>query len=513
MNSNVIEAYLNKAFRIIFFVVFFAEFSANITVWVLKMLGAPINVPMLIIFNLLNIVMIGLGFWIVKKAYEVREGESSITPSMLKNGKKYIVCSLFIQWNFLIYLLPSREFWSFLFFWWLLVAMFLDAKLLKIHMILTTGSTILAFFLKADTLLPINEGNIYKFYSEMVLRVVSILWTAIPTYMIVHLIEKYIVNYKKDEILANEEKTKNIINAAKKITINLESSSDTLGEVAENGKISSNNLQETSNLLKDESQVLINKATESHDNIQELESSTTALDHSLENVEKISNQLLTISKTNEELISSLQQSNNEILNTSNKTREMSQPLSQSVAKISEALGIIKDISSETSLLSLNASIEAARAGEMGKGFAVVAGSVGSLAANTQQSVEDIQSIATELQNHVATMISMVDDNVKLIDSQKETFDKTFSGVTEMMDIIGESLDSIKSMSDVCSQQRKIVSSTVDINEEMLSAIDNELNKLEELGNMINSNSENVMKITEPVNNIKEMVAELANNFS
>ena len=44
--------------------------------------------------------------------------------------------------------------------------------------------------------------------------------------------------------------------------------------------------------------------------------------------------------------------------------------------------LIEEISSQTSLLSLNASIEAARAGNSGKGFAVVAQQIGALAQQT-----------------------------------------------------------------------------------------------------------------------------------
>lgn len=83
--------------------------------------------------------------------------------------------------------------------------------------------------------------------------------------------------------------------------------------------------------------------------------------------------------------------------------------SKNVEKVNDLTEEILSISSQTNLLSLNASIEAARAGEAGKGFAVVADEIRQLADSSKETANNIQDIN-----------SMVLDLVReLIDSSNE----------------------------------------------------------------------------------------------
>jgi len=115
---------------------------------------------------------------------------------------------------------------------------------------------------------------------------------------------------------------------------------------------------------------------------------------------------------------------------------------QIVSRIGTLSDSIMDITSQTTLLSLNASIEAARAGEAGKGFAVVANEIQKLAEQSRQSVSDIQTIISS----VAEAVDELSGNAKqLLDFVSNDVRDSFEDFMEMAVAYNNDADNVNSM--------------------------------------------------------------------
>ncbi len=119
------------------------------------------------------------------------------------------------------------------------------------------------------------------------------------------------------------------------------------------------------------------------------------------------------SEKGKEMIANVESSMVEISGYTEKTTSSIQVLAERSSEITRVLSVITEIASQTNLLALNAAIEAAQAGDAGRGFAVVAEEIRKLA-------EDSKSSAQEIEKLVAAVKSDTDQATEMMQTMNKS---------------------------------------------------------------------------------------------
>ena len=188
-------------------------------------------------------------------------------------------------------------------------------------------------------------------------------------------------------------------------------------------------------------------------------------------------------------------------------KELSE-LDKYMSQMNSIIDIINEITSQTSLLALNASIEAARAGEAGKGFAVVATEISHMADQTQNATVEITELIKNVSDAIVKVIDVSENMIDMIKGQKDVTGaaadsfKIIDDNSENVYVNSEKLsDSVKELEEANRQIIESISTISAISEEVAAHV-----------NRTSETSNHNVELVEGVNNIAVNLGSLADEL-
>ena len=292
----------------------------------------------------------------------------------------------------------------------------------------------------------------------------------------------------------------------------LDSSMASLNELAETNSTSTNQIRQvmddlssTAVTLADNVQSVNAKVSEMGDNMSAINSEAVTLNDNSDkmnragqNVSESMTLVLTSSHTASDIIAQLIEQVNET--------------NKAIASINEAVELISDITSQTNLLSLNASIEAARAGQAGRGFAVVASEIKQLADQSSQGADSIKNIADNILEKsnrsvilTGRMKELAEQEQTDIGNAKESFDILNRIIEENAAIAQTVMDKTKNLEALKLDIINSVSELSAISEENAASNEEVTARVTEIAESVNRISEDTQTVRKVSSDMKELM--------
>lgn len=336
--KTAVEVYLSTVFKWGLIILVCACMCATVMFNTEKIFGLYPMVPWLATIGLgvMDSIFFAIAIFIVKTSFDE---EGYLKEGRLRIGKIFSACVLVIQWNYLLYMLPTRTFWGFLFFFLILIAFFLDIKLLLISGLTCMVSLFIGWFIRGTDLLPVKDE---LFLTDVIMCLVALVLSLTGLVIFVFFVAHFLVNAKKDELEKSNEQVTSVLEAVQTLSENLQAAGLALSQVSENESASAEELAATSEKLVASSDLLSTKTEESMVNLGELSEWEGVVADNVEKVEKVSKDLLDKSLENEKLLGDLHMINGEVSESMRITTEITQRLSEAVQEIGVTLSLISD---------------------------------------------------------------------------------------------------------------------------------------------------------------------------
>lgn len=250
-----------------------------------------------------------------------------------------------------------------------------------------------------------------------------------------------------------------------------------------------------------------------NENLLEMSNETKDINASVDEIKNQTTAVQDSSKIMNDKIKSMQDSSHKMDEGISAISKRIETVNTTVDKVSNIVSVIEEISSETNLLSLNASIEAARAGDAGKGFAVVAQEIRVLSDNTNTELENIKQIISSLVEECRYCVqasgTIVEDNAKQKEEIKAVLDE-FGSLDEQIQKTAEKADEIEelvtAMIELNDDITKSSNSLTDVSAANAAATEEMNANIEELNAMMHGVSEMAEHMNNESDGLKEALS-------
>lgn len=250
-----------------------------------------------------------------------------------------------------------------------------------------------------------------------------------------------------------------------------------------------------------------------NENLVEMSNETKDINESVNEIKNQTTAVQDSSKIMNDKVKSMQDSSRKMDDGISAISKRIETVNTTVDKVSNIVSVIEEISSETNLLSLNASIEAARAGDAGKGFAVVAQEIRVLSDNTNTELENIKQIISSLVEEcrycVQASSTIVEDNAKQKEEIKAVLDE-FGALDEQIQKTAEKADEIEelvtAMIELNDDITKSSNSLTDVSAANAAATEEMNANIEELNAMMNGVAEMAGHMNDESDGLKEALS-------
>lgn len=239
------------------------------------------------------------------------------------------------------------------------------------------------------------------------------------------------------------EKLSTMIHTTSTTITQVEESSENLCAVSEQVQSSAIELNQKVSFIADKATEQNNLSMNSTQEVTTLGSQIEELYEKNKEMIQYSENMKTELDENTSLINELTKETDLANDSSKEVSHQVTNLAEQFKKVSEIVGIIKNISRQTDLLSLNASIEAARAGDAGRGFSVVANEIRSLSEEVQNSVNSISQIIHNVESIASETQLAANESDRIVSVQKESYRE----MQQKFSVMAQAILDMKKLSD------------------------------------------------------------------